>query len=156
TKLIARLAASDAVALIEGETGVGKTFVARLIHEASERARCPLQVVNCAAIPEHLIESELFGHERGAVTGAVAARMGILGAAGRGTILLDEIGELPLASQSKLLHVIEDKTFMRVGSVRPIRLAARILAATNRKLEEMLESGTFRRDLFFRIAAVRM
>jgi DNA-binding NtrC family response regulator len=155
-KLIARLAPSDAVALFEGETGVGKTFVARLIHEVSGRAPAPLMVVNCAAIPESLIESELFGHERGSFTGATAARAGVFESAGRGTVLLDEIGELPLASQAKLLHVLEDKRFTRIGSTRPIQLLARVLAATNRNLEAMVEEGTFRRDLFFRLSVVRV
>jgi DNA-binding NtrC family response regulator len=156
TNAVARLAASDATGLLEGETGVGKTFVARLIHEAGARAQAPLQVVNCAAIPENLVESELFGHERGAFTGAVAARAGVFESAGRGTVLLDEIGELPLASQSKLLHVLEDKRFTPVGSTRSVPLAARVLAATNRDLEAMVQEGTFRRDLFFRLSVVRV
>jgi DNA-binding NtrC family response regulator len=156
TKLIARLADSDVLALLEGETGVGKTFVARLIHEAGERASSPLQTVNCAAIPENLIESELFGHERGAFTGADRARAGIFESAGRGTVLLDEIGELPLASQAKLLHVLEDKRFTRLGSTKTVPLAARVLTATNRDLEEMVKLGTFRRDLFFRLSVVRV
>jgi DNA-binding NtrC family response regulator len=156
TNLVTRLAASDATGLLEGETGVGKTFVARLIHEAGARAQAPLQIVNCAAIPENLVESELFGHERGAFTGAVTARAGVFESAGRGTVLLDEIGELPLASQSKLLHVLEDKRFMPVGSTRSIPLGARVLAATNRDLQAMVEEGTFRRDLFFRLGVVRV
>jgi DNA-binding NtrC family response regulator len=156
TKLIARLAASDVVALVQGETGVGKTFAARLIHESSARAQGPLRIVNCAAIPEALVEGELFGHERGAFTGAVAQRIGVFEAAGQGTVLLDEIGELPLASQAKLLHVLEDRVFQRVGGTRPVALAARVLAATNRDLEAMMEAGTFRRDLFFRVSAVRV
>ncbi len=154
--LVARLGESDVVALLEGETGVGKTFVARLIHEAGTRARAPLLVVNCAAIPENLVESELFGHERGAFTGAVSSRRGVFESAGNGTVLLDEIGELSLASQSKLLHVLEDKTFSRVGSVRRAPLAARVLVATNRNLDHMVEQGTFRSDLFFRLSVVRM
>jgi DNA-binding NtrC family response regulator len=156
TKLIARLAASEVVALLEGETGVGKTFVARLIHEAGERAKAPLRVVNCAAIPDSLIESELFGHERGAFTGAVGARAGVFEAAGRGTVLLDEIGELPLTSQAKLLHVLEGREVTRLGSQRSVAIKARLLAATNRDLEAMVEEGTFRRDLFFRLSVVRM
>jgi DNA-binding NtrC family response regulator len=156
TRLVTRLAASDVVALLEGETGVGKTFVARLIHEAGDRAQAPLRVVNCAAIPENLIESELFGHERGAFTGATSARAGVFEGAGRGTVLLDEIGEVPLASQAKLLHVLEDKSVTRLGSQRRTPIAARLLAATNRDLSAMVEEGTFRRDLFFRLSVVRL
>jgi two-component system, NtrC family, response regulator HydG len=153
---VQRLAHSDVGVLIDGETGVGKTFVARLIHEASQRAGAPLRVVNCSAIPESLIESHLFGHERGAFTGANAMRVGVLEAAGAGTILLDEIGELPLASQAKLLHVLEDRLFERVGSNRGIPLRARVLCATNRNLEDMVRTGAFRRDLLFRISVVRL
>jgi DNA-binding NtrC family response regulator len=155
-KLVPRLAASDAIVLLEGETGVGKTFLARLLHDGGPRASEALRVINCAAIPETLIESELFGHERGAFTGAATARAGALESAGRGTVLLDEIGELPLASQAKLLRVLEEKRFERLGSNRPIRLEARVLAATNRDLAEMVEAGTFRRDLFYRIAVVKL
>jgi DNA-binding NtrC family response regulator len=155
-KLIARLAASDVIGLLEGETGVGKTFVARLIHEGGERAQAPLQVVNCAAIPETLLESVLFGHERGAFTGATQARAGVFESAGRGTVLLDEIGELPVTSQSKLLHVLENKRFNRVGSTRSVPLTARVLAATNRDLEEMVRCKTFRSDLFFRLSVLRV
>jgi DNA-binding NtrC family response regulator len=142
--------------LLEGETGVGKTFVARLIHESGPRSKEPLRVLNCAAIPEALLESELFGHERGAFTGAATARPGALEAAGRGTVLLDEIGELPLASQAKLLRVLEEKRFERLGSNRSLRLEARVLAATNRDLAEMVAAGTFRADLFYRVAVVKM
>jgi DNA-binding NtrC family response regulator len=156
SNLVAKLAPSDVVALLEGETGVGKTFVARLIHEAGPRARAPLQVVNCAAIPENLVESVLFGHERGAFTGATHAQAGVFESAGRGTVLLDEIGELPLASQAKLLHVLENRRFTRVGSTKSVSFAARVLAATNRDLEEMVREGTFRRDLFFRVSVLRV
>ena len=126
---VPRLAASNVGLLIEGETGVGKTFVARLIDEASPRAREPLRVINCAAIPETLIESELFGHERGAFTGAVVQRVGALETAGRGTLFLDEIGELSMPSQAKLLRVIEDRRFERIGSNRTIELQARVICA---------------------------
>ena len=156
TKMVTRLAPSDVVVLIEGETGVGKTFVARLIHEAGDRARHPLIIVNCAAIPENLIETELFGHERGAFTGAASQHAGVFEAAGAGTVLLDEIGELPLASQSKLLHVLDQKSYVRVGSTRRIPVAARVLVATNRNLEQMVQEGTFRRDVFFRISSVAL
>ncbi len=153
---IPKLAASDVSVLIEGETGVGKSFVARLLHEASARASEPLRILNCASIPESLLESELFGHERGAFTGAVAARAGAFEAAARGTVFLDEIGELSLASQAKLLRVIEDRRFERIGSNRSIELHARVLCATNRDLEAMVREGKFRSDLFFRISVVRL
>ncbi|WP_394834716.1 sigma 54-interacting transcriptional regulator [Pendulispora rubella] len=154
-RLIARLAASEATALLTGETGVGKTFVARLIHEAGPRKDEPLRVINCAAIPETLIERELFGHARGAFTGATADQVGVFEAAEGGTVLLDEVGELPLASQAKLLRVLEDKQFERLGSTRSIPLRARVLVATNRDLDEMVAAGTFRRDLFFRITVIK-
>jgi DNA-binding NtrC family response regulator len=152
--LITRLAAADSSVLLVGETGSGKSFVARLLHESSARAREPFRVINCAAIPENLLESELFGHERGAFSGALATRVGALEAAGVGTVVLDEIGELPLASQAKLLRVLEDKRFERIGSNRELTLRARVVAATNRDLAAMVEAGGFRRDLYFRISVV--
>jgi DNA-binding NtrC family response regulator len=155
-KLAGRLASSDTTILLEGETGVGKTFLARLIHESGERAKEPLRIINCASIPESLIESELFGHERGAFTGAGASRAGAFESAGRGTILLDEIGELPPASQAKLLRVLEEKRFERLGSNRAVRLTARVITATNRDLATEAEEGTFRRDLYYRIAVVKL
>jgi DNA-binding NtrC family response regulator len=155
-KLTARLAQSDTAVLIEGETGVGKSFLARLLHEASPRAKEPLRIINCAAIPDPLIESELFGHERGAFTGAHASRPGALESAGRGTVVLDEIGELPLAGQAKLLRVLEEKRFERLGSNRSIPLAARVIAATNRDLAADVETGAFRRDLYYRIAVFKL
>ncbi|WP_394826702.1 sigma-54 interaction domain-containing protein [Pendulispora albinea] len=154
-RLIPKLAASNATVLLMGETGVGKTFVARLIHESGVRKGEPLRVINCASIPENLVESELFGHTRGAFTGAVSDQAGAFEAAGRGTVLLDEIGELPLASQAKLLRVLEDRRFERLGSNRSLPLEARILVATNRDLEAMIAAGTFRSDLFFRISVVK-
>jgi DNA-binding NtrC family response regulator len=155
-RVAARLAASDTVVLIEGETGVGKTFLARILHESSPRAKEPLRILNCAAIPESLIESELFGHERGAFTGAHASRAGALESAGRGTVLLDEIGELPLAGQAKLLRVLEEKRFERLGSNRALPLQARVIAATNRDLAAEVDEGTFRRDLYYRIAVFKL
>lgn len=151
-----RLAKCDVNVLLGGETGVGKTFVARLIHENSSRAAQPLRIVNCSALPETLIESQLFGHERGTFTGANAAHIGMLEAAGAGTILLDEIGELSLASQAKLLHVLEDRRFERLGSNRPIELRARVICASNRNLQDMVAAGQFRQDLLFRISVVRV
>src|SRR5579859_906083 len=155
-RLVSRLASSDTVVLLEGETGTGKTFLARLVHESGVRAKAPFRVINCAAIPEALIESELFGHEKGAFTGATASRAGVLEAAGRGTVLLDEIGEMPLASQAKLLRVLEERRFERVGSNRHVALEARVLAATNRDLAAMAQRGEFRQDLYFRIAVVKL
>jgi DNA-binding NtrC family response regulator len=155
-RVLPRLSGSDAAVLLTGETGTGKSFVARLIHEGSARSAEPLRVLNCAAIPESLIESELFGYERGAFSGAVARRVGALEAAGGGTLFLDEIGELPLASQAKLLRVLEDKKFERIGSNRTIDLRARVIAATNRDLEQMVAQKLFRDDLYFRISVVRV
>ncbi|MEO8550014.1 MAG: sigma 54-interacting transcriptional regulator [Kofleriaceae bacterium] len=154
--ILRKLAASDVTALILGESGTGKTFAARLIHEASPRARESLRVINCAAIPEALLEAELFGAERGAFSGAVATRIGAFEAVGDGTLLLDEIGELSPASQAKLLRVLEERRFERVGSNHSIELRARILAATNRDLRAMSDAGTFRKDLFFRISVVTL
>jgi DNA-binding NtrC family response regulator len=154
--LVPRLAASDAVVLLLGESGTGKTFLARLIHEASTRADEPLRILNCASIPEGLVEAELFGHERGAFTGAVNARAGAFEAARRGTILLDEVAELAPTSQAKLLRVLEDRHFERIGSNRPLPVECRVLAATNRDLRQMVERGAFRADLFFRLSVVNV
>jgi DNA-binding NtrC family response regulator len=153
-QILPRIASSNVTVLLLGETGVGKSFVARLIHESGPRGKEPLRIINCAAVPENLVESELFGHERGAFSGAVAAREGALQAAGRGTVLLDEIGEMPLASQAKLLRVLEERRFERIGSNRSIPLHARVITATNRDLGEMVAAGQFRQDLFFRISVV--
>jgi DNA-binding NtrC family response regulator len=153
-RIVPKLAASSSTALLLGESGTGKTFVARLVHEASSRRAEPLRVVNCAAIPESLVESELFGAERGAFSGAVASRAGAFEAAGAGTLLLDEIGELPLQSQAKLLRALEDRRFERVGSNKSLPLEARLIAATNRDLEAMVAAGTFRADLLFRVGVV--
>jgi two-component system response regulator HydG len=154
--LVPRLAASDVSVLLDGETGVGKTFFARLIHDGGRRAQEPLRVLNCAAIPEALLESELFGHERGAFTGAAAARVGALESAGGGTLFLDEVAELSLASQAKLLRVLEEKRFERLGSNRSLELRARVLSATNRDLAAMTAEGRFRKDLLFRLEVVQV
>ncbi len=155
-ELLPRIAGSDVTTLLSGETGVGKSFVARVIHELSARSDQPFRVINCAAIPAQLVESELFGHERGAFTGAVDTRIGAFEAAGGGTLLLDEIGDLPMSSQPKLLSVLEDKRFERVGSNRSIPLRARVLVATNRDLEAMVAEGAFRSDLYYRIATITL
>ncbi len=138
--------------LIQGETGTGKGLIARMIHEASDRAKAPFFPLNCAAFTPTLVESELFGHGQGAFTGADSARLGLLRAAEGGTVLLDEIGDLPPAIQPKLLRVLEEKTLIPVGEDRERKVDVRILAATHRDLEKMVEEGSFRRDLYERLA----
>ena len=145
------IAPSTTRVLITGESGVGKEVVAELIHAWSPRASGPCVKVNCAAIPENLLESELFGHEKGAFTGAIQQRIGRFEEANGGTIFLDEIGELPLALQAKLLRVIHDGSFGRIGSNRVLHTDARVLAATNRDLEAQIAAGKFREDLFYRL-----
>jgi transcriptional regulator with GAF, ATPase, and Fis domain len=140
--------------LVLGESGTGKELFARAIHHLSPRAEHPFVALNCAAIPEGLVENELFGHERGAYTGAGARKIGKLELAHRGTLFLDEIGELPLAIQSKLLRVLEEKKFERVGGTQEIEVSVRILTATNKDLRTAVAEKTFREDLFFRISAV--
>lgn len=149
--LIRRVANLTAFVLIAGESGTGKELVARAIHNQGERAKHPFVAVSCGAIPESLIEAELFGHERGAFTGSTGSRVGYLEQAGEGTILLDEIGELSLNTQVKLLRVLQQKEFCRLGSNRLIPLKARVLFATHRNLQQMVDAGTFRRDLFYRV-----
>lgn len=148
---IARVGATEATVLILGETGVGKELVARAIHARSSRSDQPLVKINCAAIPEGLVESELFGHERGAFTSATSRRIGRFELAGDGTLFLDEIGELPLAVQAKLLRVLQDGELERVGGTQTIRTNVRIIAATNRNLLRAIELGTFRSDLYYRL-----
>jgi DNA-binding NtrC family response regulator len=145
------VADTDATVLITGESGTGKDLVARAIHERSPRRNAPLVRVNCGAIPESLFESELFGYVKGAFTGALADRIGRFGAAQGGTLMLDEIGEVPLAMQPKLLHVLQEKTFERVGETRARKIDVRIIAATNRDLVAEVEAGRFRSDLFYRL-----
>jgi DNA-binding NtrC family response regulator len=149
--LAQKVAATDSTVLLRGESGTGKDLFARAIHFSSRRAGGPWVKVNCAALPEALLESELFGHERGAFTGAVRQKAGRFEDAAQGTLFLDEVGELPMPLQVKLLQVIEEKTFTRVGGNRPVTVDVRILAATNRDLEAMAREKTFREDLFFRL-----
>jgi formate hydrogenlyase transcriptional activator len=148
---ISQVAKTDSTVLIHGETGTGKEVIARAIHERSRRSSKPLIKVNCGALPENLVESELFGHERGAFTGALGRRIGRFELADGGTIFLDEIGEMPPALQVKLLRVLQEREFERVGGEKPIRVNVRVLAATNKKLEEEVKKGNFREDLYYRL-----
>ncbi|MBI4590222.1 MAG: sigma-54-dependent Fis family transcriptional regulator [Candidatus Rokubacteria bacterium] len=152
--LVRRVAGSDATVLIRGESGTGKELIAKAIHYASPRAGGPLVSVNCAALPETLLESELFGHEKGAFTGAVSTRKGRFELADGGSLFLDEIGDLPLHLQVKLLRVVQEREFERVGSSRPIAVNVRLLAATHRDLEALVRDGRFRDDLYYRINVV--
>ncbi|MCX7959932.1 MAG: sigma-54 factor interaction domain-containing protein, partial [Deltaproteobacteria bacterium] len=144
---------SDLCVLILGETGTGKELVARLIHNLSHRAQKKLVIVNCAAIPEELFESELFGHEKGAFTGAHATKIGLMEEANNGTLFLDEVGDLSLSHQARLLRAIETGTFRRVGGNSDIRVNVRVLSATNKDLPSEVTAGRFRRDLFHRLNA---
>jgi sigma-54-specific transcriptional regulator len=154
--LIDKVAPSEANILIVGETGTGKELVARFVHERSKRARAPFVAVNCGAFSEALIEGELFGHERGAFTGAQTARAGWFEAANGGTLFLDEIGELPPGLQVKLLRVLQEREVVRLGSRTPIPLDIRIIAATNVDLQQAVDAGTFRSDLFYRLQVVAL
>lgn len=150
-RMIGRIGSTDKPILIQGESGTGKELVAKALHRASVRSDSPLVVINCAALPESLLESELFGHEKGAFTGAVASKPGLFEVADGGTLFIDEIGELAGSLQAKLLRVLEDGSLRRVGSVKERRVDARIIVATNRDLVEEVAAGRFREDLFFRI-----
>ena len=151
---VGRIASTNGTVLIEGESGSGKEVIARAIHDASPRASGPFLAVNTAAIPPNLLESQLFGHERGAFTGAAGPREGLFRAAAKGTLFLDEIGDMPLAEQAKLLRAVETKEVFPVGSDRPVKVECRLIAATNAGLAQLVEQGKFRRDLFYRLNAL--
>ena len=149
-------ARSEATLLLVGETGAGKEVVAQAVHEESPRGRGPFVAIDCAALPDALFESEVFGHERGAFTGALTGRRGLVGAAERGTLFLDEIENLPLAQQGKILRLLQNREYRPVGSERVHRADIRILAATNRSLDSMAECGRFRSDLLYRLDVLRI
>jgi transcriptional regulator with PAS, ATPase and Fis domain len=153
-ELIARIAQTDITVLIEGESGTGKELVARAIHQASSRGRRPFIAVNCGALPENLLESELFGHIRGAFTGAINNKRGLFEEANGGTIFLDEIGEMSPALQVKLLRFLQDGEIKRVGSNEVLKLDVRVIAATNRRLQQMVNEGQFRSDLYYRLNVI--
>ncbi len=153
-KTIARVAKSNASVLVRGESGTGKELVARTLHERSARARGPFVAVNCAAIPENLLESELFGHEKGAFTGAIGRRIGRFERASGGTLFLDEIGDMSMALQAKILRVLQEREVERVGGSAPVPVDVRLIAATHRDLEKDVRSGRFREDLYYRLAVV--
>jgi DNA-binding NtrC family response regulator len=152
--MVRRVAPSEATVLIRGESGTGKELIAKAIHFGSPRARGPLVKVNCAALPEALLESELFGHEKGAFTGALTSRQGRFELANGGTIFLDEIGDLPLHLQAKLLRVLQEREYEKVGSSRSVKVNVRILAASHRPLEELIKAGQLREDLYYRLNVV--
>ena len=152
--LVSRAAPTDATVLLSGESGTGKEVVARLLHAFSNRGGRPFVAVNCGALPEGLVESELFGHSRGAFTGATEARPGRFVEADGGTLFLDEIGELPLAAQVKLLRVLQDRTVTAVGDTKVRTVSTRMVAATNRDLEASVQQGRFRADLYYRLNVV--
>ncbi len=152
--LVARVAPTDATVLVRGESGTGKELIAKAIHHASQRARGPFVAVNCGAVPESLLESELFGHVKGAFTGAAAAKKGLFEEAHQGTLFLDEIGEMTPALQVKVLRALQDGEIRPVGSTQPITVDVRVLVATHRDLEQMIHQGTFREDLFYRLNVI--
>ena len=154
--MVERVADSEISVLLRGESGVGKEVIARELHRRSTRRSKPFVKVNAAALPAELLESELFGHERGAFTGAQTARIGKFEFANHGTLMLDEIGEMPAGLQAKLLHVLQDNEFTKLGSNRPVQVDVRIIAATNRDLEAMMRAGTFREDLYYRLQVIEL
>jgi DNA-binding NtrC family response regulator len=149
--MVSRVAETDSTVLIRGESGVGKELIARAVHKGSPRSKQPFVVVDCASLHENLLQSELFGHEKGAYTGAIRLKHGLFEVADRGTLFLDEIGELTPTLQVKLLRVLESGTFRRVGGTSDLRVDVRVIAATNRSLEGMMRDGTFREDLYYRL-----
>jgi transcriptional regulator with GAF, ATPase, and Fis domain len=153
-QLISQVAGTKATVLIQGESGTGKEIVARVIHYQSDRASKPFVVINCAAIPSNLLESELFGHEKGAFTGAIKTKRGRLELADQGTLFLDEIGEMPKELQVKILRVLEEQKFQRVGGTENVEVDNRILAATNKDLKQAVEAGSFRDDLYYRLNVI--
>jgi transcriptional regulator with PAS, ATPase and Fis domain len=150
------VAASELPALILGESGTGKELFARALHQRSPRAQGPFVALNCAALPDHLLESELFGYEKGAFTGALTRKLGLLEVADRGVLFLDEVGDLTPAVQVKLLRALETKEFLHLGGTRPVRTDIRIVSATHRDLDALGEAGTFRRDLYYRLNGVTL
>ena len=155
-QFIGRVAPTEATVLLEGESGTGKELAARALHRNSHRSGKPFVAINCAAIPETLLESDLFGHERGAFTGAASLKKGRLEVADGGVVFLDEIGELALGLQVKLLRVLQEREFERVGGTHPIKIDVRLIAATNRDLAEAVRKGEFRQDLYYRLAVMRL
>jgi Nif-specific regulatory protein len=153
-KMIVKVAPSNSTVLIRGESGTGKERIARAIHKASPRAGERFQAVNCAAINENLLESELFGHEKGSFTGAHAEKKGLFEIADKGTLFLDEIGEVSPSMQAKLLRALQEREVTRVGGTRPIKVDVRVLGATNRDLEAMVKDGRFREDLYYRLNVI--
>lgn len=155
-EIVDKVAPTKTTVLITGESGTGKERIARLIHERGDRADGPFMVVNCGALPEALMESELFGHERGSFTGASSKHVGMLGAAHGGTLMLDEVGELPMSLQVKLLRVLQERKVRPVGSTSELDVDVRILAATNTDIENAVSEGRFRRDLYYRLNVIRI
>jgi Nif-specific regulatory protein len=155
-KMISKVAPVESTVLLLGESGTGKELAARAIHQSSARAEKPFVAINCAALTETLLESELFGHEKGSFTGAMAQKKGQLETAEGGTVFLDEIGELALSLQAKLLRFLQEREFLRVGGTRPVKVNLRIVVATNRDLSEQVRAGTFRQDLFYRLNVVSL
>lgn len=149
-----RVARSEATVLVQGQSGSGKGMLCKAIHRVSPRAKKPFVEINCSAIPEHLLESELFGYEKGAFTDAKSNKLGLFEVAEGGTVFLDEIGDMPLALQAKILKVLEDKSFRRLGAIRSTETDVRVLAATNRDLKQLVDDGTFREDLYYRLSVV--